>query len=70
MATDPVTSPKNDSSRWIFGLLVGAGIMSMRFWGWLPEGTTFSILAFNIFVPIIDNLTQFERKQEPVKEQV
>lgn len=63
MATDPVTSPKTDSGRYIFGALVGFFIMAMRFWGWLPEGTTFAILGMNIFVPLITKYTQIYEKK-------
>ena len=54
MATDPVTSPKSDNGRIIFGAGVGIGIMAMRLWGWVPEGTTFAILGMNYFVPFIN----------------
>ncbi len=54
MATDPVTSPKSDVGRIIFGGLVGVIIMSIRLWGWVPEGTTFAILGMNYFVPFIN----------------
>lgn len=54
MATDPVTSPKSDGGRWIFGVGVGLLVMAMRLWGWLPEGTTFAILGMNYMVPFIN----------------
>lgn len=69
MATDPVTSPKTDSGRYIFGAGVGGGIMAMRFWGWLPEGTTFAILGMNALVPLINRYTKKKKlKQEEPKE--
>jgi electron transport complex protein RnfD len=55
MATDPVTSPKSDSGRYIFGAGVGLIVMSIRLWGWVPEGTTFAILGMNYFVPFINS---------------
>lgn len=55
MATDPVTSPKSDNGRLIFGAFIGIIIMSIRLWGWVPEGTTFAILGMNYFVPFINN---------------
>lgn len=54
MATDPVTSPKSDQGRWIFGIGVGFLIMAMRLWGWVPEGTTFAIIGMNYLVPFIN----------------
>jgi Na+-translocating ferredoxin:NAD+ oxidoreductase subunit D len=58
MATDPVSSPKTQAGRYIFGLGVGLLIMAMRLWGWLPEGTTFAILGMNVLVPFINRLTR------------
>ena len=70
MATDPVTSPKSDNGRWIFGIGVGLLIMVMRLWGWLPEGTTFAILGMNYLVPFINTemtrLKTAKVKKEPV----
>lgn len=63
MATDPVSSPKTQTGRYIFGFGVGLIIMAMRLWGWLPEGTTFAILAMNLFVPLINKLTRPQTKQ-------
>ncbi len=58
MATDPISSPKTQPGRYIFGFGVGLIIMAMRLWGWLPEGTTFAIIGMNLFVPIINRYTR------------
>ncbi len=58
MATDPITSPKTQPGRYIFGFGVGLIIMAMRLWGWLPEGTTFAIIGLNLFVPLINRYTR------------
>lgn len=63
MATDPVTSPKSDQGRWIFGIGVGFLIMAMRLWGWMPEGTTFAIIGMNYLVPFIN--TEMTRLKSP-----
>jgi electron transport complex protein RnfD len=57
MATDPVTSPRTQVGRWLFGAAAGAGTMAMRFWSPLPEGTTFAILVCNAVVPLINRWT-------------
>ncbi len=57
MATDPVSSPKTQTGRYIFGFGVGLIIMAMRLWGWLPEGTTFAIIGMNLLVPLINRYT-------------
>ena len=56
MATDPITSPKTQGGRWIFGIGIGVVIMAMRLYGWLPEGTTFAILGLNAFVPLLNKI--------------
>lgn len=56
MVTDPVTSPMSKLGRYIFGAFVGLIIMVIRYWAGLPEGTMYSILFMNAFVPIIDKV--------------
>ena len=58
MATDPSSSPKTQLGRYIFGFGVGLIIISMRLWGWLPEGTTFAIIGMNLLVPLINRYTK------------
>lgn len=65
MATDPVTSPKQNLGRWIFGAAVGVIIMLFRFYSVFPEGTTFAILGMNMLVPIINARTTASKKREP-----
>ena len=55
MATDPATSPKSNEGRWIFGVGVGLIVISIRLWGWVPEGTTFAILGMNYLVHFIND---------------
>ncbi len=62
MATDPVSSPKTQVGRYIFGFGVGIIIMAMRLWGWLPEGTTFAIIGMNLMVPLINRFTKPKSK--------
>ena len=58
-STDPATSPKSNNGRWIFGIGIGLIVMTIRLWGWLPEGTTFAILGMNYLVPFIN--TEMDR---------
>jgi electron transport complex protein RnfD len=62
MATDPMTSPRTQNGRYIFGVLVGVLVMAMRLYGWLPEGTTFAILGANAVVPMINKLTARKKR--------
>jgi len=68
MATDPVTSPKSDEGRWIFGIAIGVLIMAMRYWGWAVEGTTFAIIGMNYFVPFINTEVTRIKKGKVKKE--
>jgi len=69
MATDPVSSPKTQLGRYIFGFGVGLIIIAMRLWGWLPEGTTFAIIGMNLLVPLINRYTKLKPKPEPKEAQ-
>jgi len=54
MATDMVTSPVTKRGRIIFAIGCGLLTTTIRLWGGLPEGVTYSILIMNLFVPLID----------------
>ena len=67
MATDPFTSPSADLGRWVFGGAIGLGIMAMRFFSPLPEGTSFAILGLNAAVPLINKYTAKKKKPHAAK---
>ncbi|MEO0481798.1 MAG: NADH:ubiquinone reductase (Na(+)-transporting) subunit B [Planctomycetota bacterium] len=56
MATDPVTSPETDRGKWIYGFLIGAVTVMVR---WVnpayPEGVMLAVLLLNAFAPTIDH---------------
>ena len=55
MATDPVTSPRTEGGKWIFGFLIGAMTIIIRVLNpGYPEGTMLAILLMNIFAPLFD----------------
>lgn len=54
MATDPVTSPMTRSGRVVFACGCGVFNTVVRFFGPMPEATTFAILFMNGLVPFID----------------
>ncbi|MFY9113713.1 MAG: RnfABCDGE type electron transport complex subunit D, partial [Dethiobacteria bacterium] len=58
MATDWVTSPITDKGKIIFGIGIGVLVMVFRLWLAPTEGTAFSILIMNAFVPVIDRYTK------------
>lgn len=57
MATDYVTSPMSRTGRLVFAC--GCGLINVvgRFFGPLPEATTWAILFMNGLVPLIDRMT-------------
>jgi Na+-translocating ferredoxin:NAD+ oxidoreductase subunit D len=54
MATDYVTSPMTRAGRLVFGCGCGLFNVVVRFFGPMPEATTFAILFMNGLVPLID----------------
>jgi len=58
MASDWVTSPVTPKGMLIFGVAIGVLISVFRLFLSPVEGTAFSILIMNAFVPMIDRLTK------------
>jgi len=57
MATDPVSSPSLKSSKWVYGILIGALTVIIRAINpAYPEGVMLSILLMNVFAPLIDHV--------------
>ncbi|MGC6367080.1 MAG: NADH:ubiquinone reductase (Na(+)-transporting) subunit B [Candidatus Marinamargulisbacteria bacterium] len=55
MATDPVSSPDLNASKWIYGFLIGVLTVIIRAVNpAYPEGVMLAILLMNIFAPLID----------------
>lgn len=54
MATDPVTAPKQNVSKYIYGALIGIVAIVIREFALFTEGIMFAILIVNAFVPLID----------------
>ena len=57
MATDYTTSPIGSAGKVIYG--IGCGVLTavIRFYGSLPEGTSYAILLMNILTPLIEKIT-------------
>lgn len=55
MATDPVTSARTETGKYIYGFLVGAMVIIIRALNpGYPEGMMLAILLMNVFAPLID----------------
>jgi Na+-transporting NADH:ubiquinone oxidoreductase subunit B len=55
MATDPVSSPRTEAGRVIYGVLIGVCTLVIRNFSIFNGGLMFSILLANMFAPIIDH---------------
>ncbi len=55
MATDPVTSARTETGKWIYGFLIGTLAVTIRIFNpGYPEGMMLAILFMNAFAPLID----------------
>lgn len=55
MATDPVTSARTETGKWIYGFLIGGMAIVIRVLNpGYPEGMMLAILLMNLFAPLID----------------
>ena len=55
MATDPVTSARTETGKWIYGFLIGAMAVIIRVLNpGYPEGMMLAILLMNVFASLID----------------
>lgn len=55
MLTDPVTSPINSPSRWIYGMVAAIITVFIRIFAALPEGVCYSILIANMVAVFLDH---------------
>ena len=55
MATDPVTSARTETGKFIYGFIIGALAITIRVLNpGYPEGMMLAILFMNMFAPLID----------------
>ena len=55
MLTDPVTSPINPPSRWIYGIIAAISTVFIRLFAALPEGVGYPILIANMVACVLDH---------------
>jgi len=58
MATDMVASPVTNKGCLVYGLVIGLLVMTMRYWGGMPESVMYAILLGNAVSPQIDRFMQ------------
>jgi Na+-transporting NADH:ubiquinone oxidoreductase subunit B len=54
MATDPISSPRTEPAKVIYGIIIGTCTMVIRNFSIFNGGLMFSILIGNMFAPILD----------------
>lgn len=54
MATDPVSSPRTEGARVLYGILIGTATVVIRNFSVFNGGLMFAILLGNMFAPILD----------------
>ncbi len=59
MATDPVSSPRTEPGRVIYGMIIATATMVIRNFSIFNGGLMFSILIGNMFAPTIDNIVRY-----------
>jgi Na+-transporting NADH:ubiquinone oxidoreductase subunit B len=68
MATDPVSGPKTEPGRVIYGMLIAVFTLVIRNYSIFPAGFMFSLLLANMFAPIIDyTVTELKKKRAPAR---
>lgn len=56
IATEPVSGPRSEGAKLVFGFGAGLLIYLIRTWGSYPDGTAFAILLMNLTVPSFERL--------------
>jgi Na+-transporting NADH:ubiquinone oxidoreductase subunit B len=54
VVTEPVSGPKTEKGKWIYGFIIGGLTVILRGFSNFSEGIMFSVLIMNAFVPILD----------------
>ncbi|WP_047305864.1 MULTISPECIES: RnfABCDGE type electron transport complex subunit D [Pseudomonas] len=56
IVTEPVSGPKTEKARLLFGVSVGLLTYLIRTWGGYPDGVAFAVLLMNLTVPALERL--------------
>jgi len=56
IVTEPVSGPKAEKARLLFGVGVGLLTYLIRTWGGYPDGVAFAVLLMNLTVPALERL--------------
>lgn len=67
MTTDPVSSARTVTGRWVYGAIIGICTVLIRTFGNFAEGFMFALLLGNTFGPIIDYTVNERKKAKKAK---
>ena len=67
MATDPVSSPRTDQAKIIYGIMIGVTTLVIRNFSIFNGGMMFSILLANMFAPILDYAVKAYQDKQKAK---
>ena len=68
MVTDPISSPRTEPAKIIYGIIIAACATVIRNFSIFNGGLMFSILIGNMFVPILDYAVKAYRDGRKLKE--
>lgn len=54
MATDPISAPRKEAAKWLYGLIIGVSATIIRTFSLFSEGIMFGVLIGNTFAPLLD----------------
>jgi Na+-transporting NADH:ubiquinone oxidoreductase subunit B len=67
MATDPVSSPRTNEAKIIYGIIIGVTTLVIRNFSIFNGGMMFSILLANMFAPILDYAVKARQDKHKAK---
>lgn len=67
MATDPVSAPKDETTKIIYGVLIGVVTFIIRRYSLFTEGLMFAVLIANMFVPLMERTILAQKAKRKAK---
>ncbi|HUW20736.1 MAG TPA: RnfABCDGE type electron transport complex subunit D [Sedimentisphaerales bacterium] len=68
MATDPVSAPRTEAAKIVYGIIIGVCSTAIRNFSIFNGGLMFSILIGNMFAPILDHVVREYKTTKAAKE--
>ena len=67
MATDPVSSPRTNEAKIVYGIIIGVSTLVIRNFSIFNGGLMFSVLLANMFAPILDYAVKAYKDKQKAK---